>query len=206
MRIKSAFTTNIFLFFLLTACLYSSCTPPQAQRLTPRDLSIERPGATALVVVQSRTGNTALLGMHISETMAADYIRLETPPGYGDTYIAYTSRKKEVPIRPEKKDLSKYRLVFLGSPIWYWHPTAFIYTFIKNNDLSGKKVVLFFTNQGGLGDDAIDEWKALVRKQGGTVIDVLGINRNEFETYKALLAEIKAQVGKHKPGWDIKDR
>ena len=112
MRIKSVFSTNVFLFFLLTAGLYSSCTPPQAQRLTPRDLSIEKPGATALVVVQSRTGNTALLGLHISEIMAADYIRLETPAGYGDSYVAYTSRKKEVPVRPEKKDLSKYRLVF----------------------------------------------------------------------------------------------
>jgi len=205
MRIKSAFSTNVLLFYLLTAWLFSSCSPPQAKRLTSRDLSIERPGATALVVVQSRTGNTALLGLHISEIMATDYIRLETPAGYGDSYVAYTSRKNEVPVKPEKKDLSKYRLVFLGSPIWYWHPTAFIYTFIKNNDLSGKKVVLFFTNQGGLGDDAIDEWKALVRKQGGTVIDVLGINRNEFKTDEALLAEIKAQVGKHKPGWDVKD-
>ncbi len=26
------------------------------------------------------------------------------------------------------------RIVFLGSPIWYWHPNVFIYSFIRSND------------------------------------------------------------------------
>jgi flavodoxin len=204
MKNKPAVTYKIFPLFILASCLCSSCSPPQAQRLTPEDMSILRPGATALVVVQSRTGNTARLGLHISEITSADYLRLETPAGFGDSYLSYNSRNNEVPVKPLKVNFAKYRLVFLGSPIWYWHPTAFIYTFIKNNDLSGKKVVLFFTNQGGLGDNAISEWKSLVRDQGGTVIDVLGIDRSDFKTDDAFRAKVKDLVEKHKSAWNIK--
>jgi len=167
-------------------------------------MSITRPGAETLVVVQSRTGNTAGLGLHISEITSADYLRLETPAGFGDSYISYNSRNNEVPVKPLKVNLAKYRLVFLGSPIWYWYPTAFIYAFIKNNDLSGKNVVLFFTNQGGLGDNAISEWKALVRDHGGPVIDVLGIDRSDLKTDEAFQAKVKDLVEKHKSAWNMK--
>jgi flavodoxin len=204
MKLKIPVCINIFLFAFPAFFLFTSCSPPQAQRLTPADMSIMRPGAASLVVVQSRTGNTARLALYISEVMSADYLRLETPEGYGDSYLSYTSRDDEVPVKPLKVDLVKYKLVFLGSPIWYWHPTAFIYTFIKNNDLSDKKVVLFFTNQGGLGDGAIREWKALVRKQGGTVIDVLGIDRSDLKTDEEFQAKVKELVGKHKSAWKIK--
>ena len=200
MRIISSVSINMTAHILMACWLFTSCAAP-AQRLTTGDMSITRPGATAVVVVHSRSGNTAALGLRISEAMGSDYIRLETPPGAGDTYLSYTDRNDKVDINPRSADLARYRLVFLGSPIWFWHPTAFIYTFINNNDLSGKKVVLFYTNQGGLAKDAIDEWKAIVQKRGGTVIDVIGINRNEFENDAALQSEIKTQVEKHKRVW-----
>jgi flavodoxin len=205
MKIKFPVCANIFPLAFLAFFSFSSCSPPQAQRLTPADMKITRPGASSLVVVHSRTGNTARLGMHLAEVMSADYLRLETPKGYGDSYSSYISRNDDVPVKPINVNLVKYRLVFLGSPIWFSHPTAFIYTFIKNNDLSDKKVVLFFTNQGGLGDDAIPEWKALVEKRGGSVIDALGIDRSDLKTDEAFLAKIKELVRKHKSTWNIKN-
>jgi flavodoxin len=204
MKIKIPVCINIFLCAFPAFLMLSSCSPPKAQRLTPADMSIMRPGAASLVVVHSRTGNTARLGLRIAEVMSADYLRLETPEGYGDSYLSYTGRAEAVPVKPLKADLVKYKLVFLGSPIWFWHPTAFIYTFIKNNDLSDKEVVLFFTNQGGLNDEAIREWKVLVEKQGGTVIDVLGIDRSGFKSNGEFQAKVKELVGKHKSTWNIK--
>jgi flavodoxin len=205
MRIKSSAKIQFFTL-LLTACVSgSSCAPP-AQRLEPRDMSIIRPGATAIVVVHSRSGYTASLGLRISEIMGADYVRLETQQGTGNSFFSSPNRFDKVIVKPEKIDLAKYRLVFLGSPIWYWNPAAFIYTFIKNNDLSGKRVVLFYTFQGGISKSAIDEWKDQVKKQGGSVIDVIGINRNDYKTDDALKSAMREMAETHKSKWTYTDK
>lgn len=178
----------------------ASCTAP-AQRLTPADLTITRPGATSLVVVHSRTGNTAAVGLQISDALRSDYIRLKSPDGSGDNYMNAPNRNKDASVEPRNVDMKKYGIIFLGSPIWYWHANAFIYTFVRNNDFTGKRVVLFYTYEGGISDDAVDEWKSLVQKKGGNVVDVVSINRKKFKTSEALVAEIKSIIGKHKPAW-----
>ena len=188
---------------LLAVFLIYSCTPP-AQKLTAGDLSIVRPGATALVVVHSRSGHTAALGLRISEMCGGDYIRLVTPEGAGDSFFSSPNRNADVAVKPRGVNLSKYRLLFLGSPIWYWHPTAFIYNFIESNDLKGKRVVLFYTFQGGLAADALDEWKARVAGRGGSVVDVIGIDRDKFKTGDALRLEIQSQVETRIKTWENK--
>jgi flavodoxin len=179
----------VFLGFMLLL----SCIGP-AQRLTPPDMSITRPDANSLVVVHSRSGNTAKLGQIISEQLHTDYIRLEVPAGSGDSLVKAPNRNDKVEIKPLKADMTKYQIVFLGSPIWFHHPTAFIYAFVKNNDFTSKKVVLFYTYNGGLAKDAMDEWKSLVEQHGGTVIDIIGINSKNFKTDEALIAEINAKI------------
>lgn len=188
------------LCFLFLISFIVSCTAP-AQILTQRDLKIARPGAASLVVVHSRTGNTASVGLQISEAMRSDYIRLKTPGKAGDNYMNSPNRNEDASIEPRTVDLRKYELIFLGSPIWYWHANAFIYSFIRNNDLSGKKVVLFYTYEGGISKGAVDEWKSLVQKKGGNVIDVVSINRKHFKTPEALQLETKAVIAKNKSIW-----
>ena len=178
---------------LLSFILLLSCIGP-AQRLTPSDMSITRPDTNILVVVHSRSGNTAKLGQIISEQLHTDYIRLEVPSGSGDSLVTAPNRNDKVEIKPLKVDMTKYQIIFLGSPVWFHHPTAFIYAFVKNNDFTSKKVVLFYTYNGGLASDAIDEWKSIVKQHGGTVIDVIGINSKNFKTDEALRAEINAKI------------
>lgn len=188
------------LTILLISLFFLSCVGP-AQQLTPADMSIVRPDANSLVVVHSRSGNTAKMGRIISEKLNSDYIRLDVPVGSGDSMIAAPNRNDTVEVKPSQVDLTKYQLVFLGSPIWFWHPTAFIYTFVKHNDFTAKKVVLFYTNRGGLAEKAMDEWKSLIQQHGGTVIDVIGINSKIFNTDEALQAEVEAVITKQKSLW-----
>jgi flavodoxin len=54
-------------------------------------------------------------------------------------------QEKEAEIAPTKLSPADYDLIVLGTPIWAWRPTPAIRTYIKQNDLSGKKVALFFT-------------------------------------------------------------
>ena len=60
----------------------ASCKLPQAQKLRPGDLSINR-GSDKLVVLYSRTGNTAEAGLMISKLLNADYKRIQVAPGIG---------------------------------------------------------------------------------------------------------------------------
>jgi flavodoxin len=164
-------------------------------------MSITRPDANSLVVVHSRSGNTAKVGQIISEKLHTDYIRLDVPAGSGDSLFTFPNRNDSVEIKPLKVDMTRYQLVFLGSPIWAWHPTAFIYSFVKHNDFTSKKVVLFYTYRGGLAEDAVDEWKSLVEQHGGTVIDVIEVNSKTFNTDQALQSEVNTIITKHESLW-----
>jgi flavodoxin len=191
--------SRVWLVLLLGLLLFG-CVGP-AQKLTPADMSITRPGASSIVVVHSRTGNTALMGRLISGEMNSDYIRLDVPEGSQDSVLSVPNRNEDMEITPQKIDLSEYELVFLGSPIWFMHPTAFIYSFIKSNDFTSKRVVLFYTYGGGLAKNAIEEWKGLVALSGGTVIDVIGIDRSDFKTDEALQSEVNLTIERQQSIW-----
>ncbi len=173
MHARTMATISLLFFF--------SCVSQPPQKLSKNDLSITRKGATALVVVHSRSGFTAAAGLEISKALQTDYLRLVVPAGAGDNYLKAPNRAEDVSISPEKVDLARYRLIFLGSPIWWWHATPYIYTFIRKNDLAGKRVVLFYTNQGGIDKGAVEEWKKMVALKNGRVIDVIAIDRSELK-------------------------
>ena len=46
-------------------------------------------------------------------------------------------------------DISKYDVVFLGSPNWWGTITPQVSSFLENYDLSGKTVIPFITHGGG---------------------------------------------------------
>ena len=74
--------------------------------------------------------------------------------------------KKEISanFKPELKnkveDISKYDVIFIGSPNWWSTIAPPVATFLTSYDLSGKTVVPFFTHGGG----SIGRCEADVRK------------------------------------------
>jgi len=54
--------------------------------------------------------------------------------------------KKNVPIVSKVSDMESYDLIFLGFPIWYYGAPLIIQSFLKEYDLSGKKLALFATS------------------------------------------------------------
>ncbi|MBI2571042.1 MAG: hypothetical protein HYV63_28895 [Candidatus Schekmanbacteria bacterium] len=163
-------------------------------------MRIDRAGATALVVVHSRSGYTAEVALAIAQELRADYLRLSVPAGSGNGFFSTPNRHAEVGHSPSSVDLAAYSLVLVGSPIWYWHPSAFIYSFCRNLDLSGKRVVLFYTYEGGISRHALDDWKTLIANRGGIVAGVLGIDRMELEG-QSLAAAATRIVREHAAEW-----
>ena len=183
-------SNHLLLLWSLSLIFLSGCFPP-AQKLTAQDLAIHRKETKSLVVVHSRGGSTARMALALANTLQTDYIRLVVPESAGSCFFSTPNRVSPVIFKPARVDLGRYNLLFLGSPIWFWHPTAFIYSFINKHDLTNKKVVLFYTYKGGMGCHAIEDWKHLVASRGGEVVDVIGINRKKLKKDKVREATMK---------------
>lgn len=99
--------------------------------------------------------------------------------------------------------MSKYQLFFLGSPIWYWHPSAYIYSFIKQHDLKGKRVVFFYTYRGGLSGSATTELKELLASRGAQLLDAVGIDCKKLQG-KSVEEATSEHVGARRAVWEAK--
>ena len=135
-----------------------------------------------LVVYYSRSGNTEAMAREIAQRLQADIIKLETKL-YSLDFNGWfkanrdSRSKKNVDIRPEVVDLQRYRLIFLGSPIWWYRPAPPLWTFVEKNDFSGKEVVLFNTFNSKFKAKPIKGFQREVEEKGGRLIDHIFIRR-----------------------------
>ncbi len=103
----------------------------------------------SLVVYYTRTGNARFAAETIAAEIVADVeevIDMKNRSGK----LAYLTggaaarRGKETEIAPTKKSPADYDLIIVGTPVWASRPAPAITTYLKKNNLSGKKVALFF--------------------------------------------------------------
>ena len=118
-----------------------------------------------LVVYYTRTGNSKFAAEMIASELGADIeevIDLKKRQGR----LAYMScgrdamSGKETEIAPTKRNTSEYDLIVIAQPVWAWSPTPAIRTYVNKNDLSGKKVALFFGGENL--KQAVEKTKALM--------------------------------------------
>ena len=102
---------------------------------------------------------------------------------------------------PERLDLRPYRLIFLGTPIWYWKPSALIRSFAENHDFGGKEVVLFYTNEGGVSASALAEWRRVVEGRGAKVRDTFLIDRKQLAPGESEAAAALRIAGERRGRW-----
>ena len=62
-------------------------------------------------------------------------------------------RSSRPPIASGVDDMSKYDVVFIGFPVWWYREPSIIDTFVEAYDFSGKTIVPFATSgSSGIGD------------------------------------------------------
>jgi flavodoxin len=108
-----------------------------------------------LVVYYTRTGKTKFVAEAIASKLGADIeeiVDLKKREGKLGWITAGGDalRKKLAEIAPTKKVPADYDLIVIGTPIWASSPTPAIRTYISQNNLSSKKVALFYTFDSGL--------------------------------------------------------
>jgi len=83
----------------------------------------------------------------------------------------------ETQIAPTKRTPVDFDLVIIAQPVWAWSPTPAIRTYLNRNDMSGKKVALFFSNTDLR--QAVDKTKSLM--PNSTFIGELALPARGFE-------------------------
>ena len=112
--------------------------------------------AKVLVAYYSYSGNTKEVAEAIHEKVGGDIFEIKTEGTYPDEYRPMTVQaKKEIEdgwrpkLTTSVADISKYDVVFLGSPNWWGTITPQVSSFLESYDLNGKTVVPFITHGGG---------------------------------------------------------
>ena len=135
-----------------------------------------------LVIFYTRTGNAKFAAETIAAELGADIeevVDLKNRQGR----LAFLSngrdamQGKETQIAETKRTPTDYDLVIIGQPIWAGSPTPAIRTYLNKNDLSGKKMALFFSDVG-LGQ-AVEKTKALM--PNSTFVGELALPAKGFE-------------------------
>jgi flavodoxin len=135
---------------------------------------INRQNSKTLVVYFSRSGNTELMAYKIAEIKNGNLLNIEANDykiGFkGWVNAMLDARKTKVTISNEKVDLSAYDTIYVGSPIWLYSPAPPVFEFVDRNDFTDKKVILFNSLNSKFDQRHIDEFSAVVGKNGGQMI------------------------------------
>lgn len=147
-------------------------------------------------------GNVTKMANWIQEEVGGDLFSIKVKEPYSSDYDECLDRaadEKAENSRPELiaqvSDISKYDTVFIGYPNWWYTAPMAIFSFIENNNLSGKKIILFCSHgTGGLARSVRDIREALP-KDVNLEPNVIGIYRNDIPEGKERIKNWLNEIG-----------
>ena len=112
-----------------------------------------------LVAYFSASGVTESAARQLAEVTGAELHEIAPAEPYSSADLDWTNKKSRSTVemndgasRPAlaepRTDLTAYDTVYIGFPIWWGVAPHAVNTFIENNDLAGKTVVVFATSGG----------------------------------------------------------
>lgn len=145
-------------------------------------------------------GSTEIVAEMIAKEIGADLFKIEPvnsyPVNYDETVRIARDEKRNnsrPKIKNKVKNLKDYDVIFVGYPIWHGDLPMTVYTFFDENNLSGKKIILFSTNEGsGLADtvDTIEKYT-----KGNVVKNAFSIRGKRVQDSKDKVeAEVKKWI------------
>ncbi len=129
-----------------------------------------------LIVYYSYTGNTKKVAEEIAKKVNGTLCPLTLKEDYTKDYDALVNEMESSNNennQPELKDLNvsldEFDRVFVLTPVWWYTLSCPVNTFLHQNNLEGKEVILVSTNAGWLGE-TFENMKKLVKgKVLGTI-------------------------------------
>lgn len=147
-------------------------------------------------------GNVSKLAMWIQEEIDGDLFSIQVTDSYPSNYDECLERaadEKAANARPSLKEkianIDDYDTIFIGYPNWWYSVPMPVLTFIDENDLENKNIVLFCCHgTGGLArsvEDIENELPDSVHLEK----NVIGIYRNEINDAKQKILEWLNDIG-----------
>ena len=110
-----------------------------------------------LVAYFSATGNTRAVAERLANTIGAELFEIKPATLYTTADLNYKNKKSRASVemanresRPEiadaVTDMSQYKIVFIGFPIWWGREPSIIDTFLTSYDFDGKTIIPFATS------------------------------------------------------------
>ena len=152
----------------LTALLpFCGCAKDKASNTKTDGAAMNNIGK-AIVVYFSATGTTKGVAECLAGAIGADIFEIVPAQPYTDadlnwrdkksrSSVEMADRKSRPAIAKAAPNLTDYKTVFVGFPIWWYREPSIIDTFIESNAeaLAGKTIVPFATSGGsGMGDSS----------------------------------------------------
>lgn len=114
-----------------------------------------------------KVGNTKRVADAISELKGADQFEIVADKNYNMPYndliklATLEGKNNEFPTYKGSVDVVKYDTIYVGGPVWWGTYPRVMFTFFRDNDMSGKVLIPFTTHEGsGLGRADSDLKKA----------------------------------------------
>lgn len=114
-------------------------------------------------------GDVGRIARWIADEVGGDIFAIKVKEPYSDDYDECLDRAADEKARAARPklvssvaDLSRYDTVFLGYPNWWYTAPMALFSFIEENNLAGKRVILFCAHgTGGLARSVSDIKRAL---------------------------------------------
>ena len=123
-----------------------------------------------IIVYYSLEGNTEFAAKTIASIIGADLLRIEPVKAYpGSGFRKYfwggkSAVMAESPaLQPYTFKPQEYERIIIGFPVWAGNVTPPIRTFVKENDLSGKRIAAFACESGAGAEKAFGKLKSCLK-------------------------------------------
>lgn len=147
-------------------------------------------------------GNSARLAEWIQEKIGGDLFSIQVNDPYPSDYDECMDRaadEKAEDARPVLKsqveNIAQYDTVFIGYPNWWYTCPMAIHSFIEENDLSGKKIVLFCTHGTGGLASSVEDIKESLPENCEVEENVLGVYRADITSAQDTVVDWISQIG-----------
>jgi flavodoxin len=124
----------------------------------------------ALVVYYSLTGKTRTVATALAGELGADIEEIHCKryaPGFsGFLRAGYDSWRGNLPaIEPLSHAASGYDVVAIGGPVWAWHPSTPVRTYLQQEGPRLPRIAFFLTHGGSASRRSLAEMERLVGKK-----------------------------------------
>jgi flavodoxin len=159
--------------------------------------------AKTLVVFYSKTGSTKTACQIIKKAYSAEVVEIKDMVDRFTTWgtitgMIYSLLGWHTDIEPKSVDISPYKRIVIGTPIWGGSFPPAMRTFVETHDFQGKDVAIFSTSTDVIEKGYRDEMKETVTAANGKVVGYFQIQADRKvgdEKEKKSNAEIEQETG-----------